>query len=597
MTIRMAVDLARLAVSPDDGRRGLYGRGPVTTTPTGLGLPAGAVADLGTWFNAAPVGWWRAQFPGLDLELRVRGTGELIVSTLDVAGRQQSRRLDLTRVTRMPVPDDVQWCWVSWRAGPGPARLDSSTWVASGLPTLPALRVTAVIPSFRRERQALSQLRRLLDPALTDVVARVILVDQAGTLRATPGMTEVVDLAGPRLMLCEQGNLGGSGGFARGMLEASAFPDEAVLLLDDDARIDPEILRRMVVLSALSSAAGRPTILGTPLFSAEQPTVLTTTTEVVVRSGFRWGRSDGLRGPVDLAASGPPDWGFVRPDAPTDYVGWWGALLPVGAIADLGLPAPYFLKWDDAEYGLRATRAGYRIRVAPGTAVWHPTWATKGTLSSWAAMPLHRNRLATAAAYGANRGVLVDSLAHQVKHVLSLQYDVADLWDAGLAEVLTGPGWLDGGGSSTRERAEQVLAGNPAATGLPRADTRTARPPTTRGFAGRPLSVARSIIGMFRPARVRHVATLRASEFHWSDAVGRDAVILEGAGRTLVRDPARARHAMARTLRLHATAARAWPTLVARYRVALPASTTAARWRVALNRPPAGVPERFDGAR
>ena len=67
------VDLARLALSPDDGHRGLYGRGPVTPTPTGLRLPAGALADLGTWFNAAPVAWWRALLPGLDLELKVRG--------------------------------------------------------------------------------------------------------------------------------------------------------------------------------------------------------------------------------------------------------------------------------------------------------------------------------------------------------------------------------------------------------------------------------------------------------------------------------------------------------------------------------------------
>ena len=371
-----------------------------------------------------------------------------------------------------------------------------------------------------------------------------------------------------------------------------------MLLLDDDARIDPESLRRMVVLSALCSAAGRPTILGTPLFSTERPTVLTATTEVVVRSRFRWSRSDGLHGPVDLAASGPPDWAFVRPDAPTDYVGWWGALLPTGASAELGLPAPYFLKWDDAEYGLRATQAGYRIRVVPGTGVWHPTWASKGTLSSWAALPLHRNRLATAAAYEAGRGVLVDSLVHQVKHVLSLQYDLADLWDAGLAEVLTGPGWLDGGGSSTREQAEKVLAAGPAGPGPLPAGMPTASRPTNRGHSGRLVSVAWSLIGVFRPMCVRDIVAIPAEEFHWSHAVGRDAVILEGAGRrALVRDPGRARHALARTLRLHAAAARRWPALVTSYRAALPASATAARWRAVLNLPPADVREGVDDAR
>ena len=61
------------------------------------------------------------------------------------------------------------------------------------------MRITAVIPTFRREREALTQLRHLLDPALTDVVARVVLVDQGGTLRTAPGMPETAAWAGPRL--------------------------------------------------------------------------------------------------------------------------------------------------------------------------------------------------------------------------------------------------------------------------------------------------------------------------------------------------------------------------------------------------------------
>ncbi len=47
-----------------------------------------------------------------------------------------------------------------------------------------------------------------------------------------------------------------------------------------------------------------------------------------------------------------------------DYNGWWMCLIPTAVIKEIGLSLPLFLKWDDAEYGLRANR-GLRYRVLP----------------------------------------------------------------------------------------------------------------------------------------------------------------------------------------------------------------------------------------
>jgi galactofuranosylgalactofuranosylrhamnosyl-N-acetylglucosaminyl-diphospho-decaprenol beta-1,5/1,6-galactofuranosyltransferase len=591
------VHLARLAAPPDDARRGLYWRGPAVWDPAGGGLwqPAGSTVDLGTWFNAAPLGWWRSLLPGSEVDLEVRGTGELTVTTLDASGARRSDVVEVTDTTRIRPPDDALWCWVTWRSGSQPAWLQALTWSAPAIDADPTARVTAVVPSYRRELEALAQVRRLLDPVLDDVVARVVLVDQAGTLAATPGMAETAERAGQRLLLCQQANLGGSGGFARGLLEATAFPDDAVLLLDDDAAIDPEGLRRMVVLSHRCAAAGRPTVLGSPLFAVERPTTLVALAEGIRPFGFRWGATDGLRAPTDLADSGPADWRFARPDARTDYVGWWGAVLPPGAPADLGLPAPYFLKWDDAEYGLRARRAGFRLCVVPGTGAWHPAWAAKATLGSWSAMPLHRNRLATAAAYGAGRSVLADSLVHQIKHVLSLQYDTADLWDLGLAEVLAGPGWMGNGASGTRERAEGTAPGRSGSV-LPAGTVPAVQPPP-RGVFAQVSAGAAALLGLVRPNRLRDVVAVDADRFHWSAALGRDALVLVGSDRTLVRDPRRARHTLIRTVAGHARAAARWPALIRRYQAALPAGATAARWRLVLDLTPADDLRRAEDGR
>jgi galactofuranosylgalactofuranosylrhamnosyl-N-acetylglucosaminyl-diphospho-decaprenol beta-1,5/1,6-galactofuranosyltransferase len=582
----MTVTVARLAVDADPRIRALYWRGEgISHDSDGFAVPPGHTLDLGTWFNAAPVAWWRALLPPTEFAAEVVGDGVLTVHTLDRRGVRRARRMTMSGWHRVTLDDDAVWCWLELRAGAGGGRLESLHWTSQAQARSPASRITAVVPTFGREQDAVRQVRRLLGTALSDVVRHVVLVDQAGTLPSASDMAELTETFGDRLVLLEQDNLGGSGGYARGMTESLSFPDDPVLLIDDDARIDAEGLRRMLILSTL---ARERTILGTPLFATEQPTALTALAEGVRSRDFRWGASDGLHEPVDLADSQPPAWTFARPTARTDYAGWWGALLPAGAIADLGLPAPFFLKWDDAEYGLRARRAGYVVSTVPGTGCWHPTWAAKGTISTWSAWPLHRNRLATAAAYGGGRGVLADSLAHQVKHVLSLQYDTADLWDRALGQVTEGSQWLESAWRDTRSQAEAVLAasasdgsssGIPAPRALP--DGRDA---AVRGGLGLILGASRSVLGLFRPARVRTVVEVAATEFGWRAGLGADVVVLAGSDRLLRRDPPRARRALARTVRLHLRAARRWQWLVADYAAALPVSSSPDRWASVLRR-------------
>ena len=40
-----------------------------------------------------------------------------------------------------------------------------------------------------------------------------------------------------------------------------------------------------------------------------------------------------------------------------DYNGWWMCMIPRQVAEELGQPLPLFIKWDDADYGLRAGRA------------------------------------------------------------------------------------------------------------------------------------------------------------------------------------------------------------------------------------------------
>lgn len=603
----MSIDLARLALTERTDRRELFWRGSAQMLDDfpdaggqALVLDSGATLDLGTWFNAAPVGWWRRLLGPGHVVLDVHGRGLLRVwrSVRGVASLVTSERIDGDWQTRLPRTDGVDWFWVDL-TDDGMFRgatcfLDSVRWSA-GRPArarVPATkaqaqRVTVVVPTYGREDDALDQVENLLGRGLEETVARVILIDQARTVRNAERAAEVFAAAGGRLTFIEQDNLGGSGGYTRGMLTSLEYPDDAVLLLDDDAQIEPEGLRRMLTLSG---AAIRPTILGTPLLSAEDPTRLQALAEGVRKRGFVWGHADGVPDAgVELAGSSPSEWDFASPAARVDYSGWWGTLLPAGAVSELGLSAPFFLKWDDAEYGLRARAAGYAVATVPGTGTWHPTWAGLGTISSWSAWPLHRNRLATAAAYGAGRSVLLNSFVHQVKHILSLQYDTADLWDGALEQFLAGPEWLVSDLRTIRSRGQAIVDAGKQNSGSQIGDdleqSHGSRVPISPD-PSRPVALVAALTGLVRPTRrFKHVGRVPMDEYSWERGLGRDAVRIEtseGGARWLVRDPLRARRSLMRTARLHLAAARRWRDLQQTYARALPLSYDPQQWRTTI---------------
>ena len=84
-------------------------------------------------------------------------------------------------------------------------------------------------------------------------------------------------MLGERLVLVRQQNLGGSGGFSRGMLEAlERAESDGVLLLDDDAISEPEAIFRAV---RFADAASRPIVVGGGMLHIDARSVLYTQSE------------------------------------------------------------------------------------------------------------------------------------------------------------------------------------------------------------------------------------------------------------------------------------------------------------------------------
>jgi galactofuranosylgalactofuranosylrhamnosyl-N-acetylglucosaminyl-diphospho-decaprenol beta-1,5/1,6-galactofuranosyltransferase len=447
--------------------------------------------------------------------------------------------------------------------------------------------LTLAVTTFDRPVSALGLLRRLADePEVLAVVDEVLVVDQ-GTRRlsAQPGFAEVADALGGRLRVLEQQNLGGSGGFARGMVETlRAERSRYVVLLDDDVVPEPESLLRAL---AFADRCRTPTLVSCSMLDLHEPTVLHTPGERVDPARFLWETVPPGEGDSDLAHAGLRTTPWLHTRLDVEFGGWWCCLVPVRTLREVGLALPLFLKWDDVELALRAGAAGFPTVALPGASVWHEPWTGKADTLDWQAYYHQRNRVVAALLHSATRRglrMLGESLEHTLVPLVMMRYSVVALRLRALEDVLRGPQDLH---DSLGTRLAQVRAlrashvdGRPVTPG-PGAPLPPAAPP-----AGRRRALARLAREVLRtsirtaPSGPPPFAAGPAEARLWRLAQVDSAWATDVAGTTseLRRDAPTAVRLLLRTLGLHARVLAGWPGLRTTYRAALPDLVAPETW-------------------
>ena len=193
------------------------------------------------------------------------------------------------------------------------------------------------------------------------------------------------------------------------------------------------------------------------MFDAAAPTTLYRLGEVMDRTRFTWTSLPGTPMNTDLAHTSVSDHAWLGPAYSVDFQPWWMCLVPRAAVEAIGLPMPFFLKWDDVEFGLRAKAAGFASVVLPGAVVWHDSWVGKDAESGWQAYFLLRNRIVTALLHDTRPTVLVaEWMAVSLRHLAQREPAAAAMRWAALKDVLHGPGWLHRDLGTARERAAET---------------------------------------------------------------------------------------------------------------------------------------------
>lgn len=570
-------------------------------------LPGQSEVSFAAYFNAFAAGYWRrwSSLTTVHLRLTVEGTGRVDVYRSKADGTQifergvvlsDGGRHELDLALDLRPFEDGGWYWFDLTTDDTELTLVEGGWYAA-VEGAGRAAVAIGMPTFNRPADCVATLIAIgEDPLVLEAVVAVILPDQ-GTrkVRDAPGFAAAAERLGDRLRIIDQPNLGGSGGYARIMYEALAIDCEQILYMDDDIILEPDSVLRAVAFSRFSR---EPMLVGGQMLSLQARSQLSTMGEVVDRSTFLWRNAPGTEPHHDLAAKSLKHTPWLHRRVDVDYNAWWMCLIPRVVAENLGLPLPLFIKWDDAEYGLRARGRGYRTATVPGIAIWHMSFLEKDDTSDWQAYFHYRNRFVAAALHGPDNptALLRDTAKRTLRHLMLLEYSAVALQEMALRDFLAGPealfATLPTALGDIRAKRAEYDDGRPldSATQVPLSnlDALAAQifpPPPTRPI---PIAkgLARSIVHNLRrpdPAHrtvpQRNVPSRQAQWFVLSRLDSATVSTPDGQGVTFRRrDPALFRGMLATSVRQLRDVARAWPDLRRRYRAALPELTSREAW-------------------
>lgn len=425
-------------------------------------LAAGTHLSCCTYFNAFPAGYWRywTRVSNVRFSAWTSGKGTVTVfrsTARGLAAPVQSFSIDtkhgdggtqrVEALLSLKGMLDGGFYWFDARADE-----DASLTVGGAVWQVPACdrrtpqpgTVSVAITTFNRPSYCLDQLRAIAgEPELRVRLDTVYCTDQGTDLVCNQdGFAAAADDLGGQLTYLQQANLGGSGGFSRGMFETvKAGRSDYTLLLDDDAISEPESILRAV---QFADYAARPVLVGGGMFHIDHRTVLHVQGERFDPRSMWMYPSRGAEFNHDFRSEPLSDSPALHSVKFSDFNGWWFCLIPTETMRAIGLGLPAFIKFDDIEYGVRAKKHGFPTVSLPGVAVWHMGWHDKDPARSWEEYFQVRNRWVCALLHYPNAGKasVFRMLYEEANLGLRMLYSGMALSQMALADVLKGPAYF-----------------------------------------------------------------------------------------------------------------------------------------------------------
>lgn len=562
-----------------------------------LRLDRGASAHTNTYFGRFAASYWQRWTTVTEVEvamtLEVGDRARIRLAASDIAGHR--RIIDSADVhsagrvvLRAPLDQYVDGgaLWLEFDAVGGELGITEVAWTAVAPESIRPVAIA--ICTFNRAPDCAATVAALAsDPAVLSALTAVYVVDQ-GTdpVEKQPLYTETAPRFGEKLHYIRQPNLGGAGGFTRGLYEVSSAGSfegsehADVILMDDDILCEPETVLR---LKAFANLTVEPTLVGAQMLFLLNPDYLNVGAEEAYLGELKHGQkvSKALRNTSMLKKNQER-----RVDA--GYNAWWTCLIPAEVVARIGLPLPVFFQWDDVEYGVRAREAGFVTVTLPNAAVWHADFYWKD-YDDWARYFSMRNSLIVSSLHADldPKNVTRQLFRTIAEHLVAMQYGLVNTTLQGIEDFLKGPKVLQDGGIAALAAARGGRADypetikHPAATApVNAADIQVRR---DSGDPSRPLLVlVKRAIQQWTGRTQPGLKAVPREDAHWWHVSLFDHVMVTDASQSGVRirrrDKARARALLLRTIRVLRRLHRELPELSRQYRAAVPELISRENW-------------------
>ncbi|MBB5913617.1 galactofuranosylgalactofuranosylrhamnosyl-N-acetylglucosaminyl-diphospho-decaprenol beta-1,5/1,6-galactofuranosyltransferase [Nocardia transvalensis] len=567
-------------------------KGKVGRERLSLRLEKGATAHTNTYFGRFAASYWQRWTTVTEVEvamtLTVGDRARIRLAASDIAGHRRiidtaDVRADGRVVLRAALDQYVDGgaLWLEFDAVGGDLTISELEW--SAVAPERVRPVAIAICTFNRAEDCAHTVAALAsDPTVLATIDAVYVVDQGtDAVEDRPLFQETKPRLGDKLRYLRQPNLGGAGGFTRGLYEVSAANEHAdVILMDDDILCEPETVLR---LNAFANLTAEPTLVGAQMLFLLNPDYLNVGAEETNLPLLRHGQKvpKALRNTSMLKRNQER-----RVDA--GYNAWWTCLIPAEVVARIGLPIPIFFQWDDVEYGLRAREHGFVTVTLPNAAVWHADFYWKD-FDDWARYFSSRNSLIVSALHtDLDPKAVTRKLFREItEYLVGMQYGLAHTTLQGIEDFLKGPRILQDGGQEALKQARtsrgdySETVKHPAATApIRNADIQVRR---AGGEPSRPVLVLikRAIqqwTGRVQPG----LKAVTREDAHWWHIGLFDHVMVTDASQSGVRirkrDKAKARALLLRTYRVLRRLRRELPTVSRQYRDAMPELTSRENW-------------------
>lgn len=281
--------------------------------------------------------------------------------------------------------------------------------IATDQKKLREISLGIVTCTYKKETYVKKTIETILqDKFLQEKAFNIYIVDNGKTLSPN-------DFNNSKIHFISHRNLGGSGGFTRGLIEAlQADRYTHFLLMDDDIELDTESIYKLI--SLYEYAKKDFAVAGSMLDLRKK--------HILYEAGALYGKAAEktklepfsvvpLKHNLDL--TNPHSLNNLLLEESIDYGGFWFFAFSKETIDRGGLIMPFFIKVDDMEFGLRITKQLMSQIIAfPSIAVWHEPFYAKDI--GWDNYYTIRNFLITNSVYGSSGYVNV--IKYMTKSVL-----------------------------------------------------------------------------------------------------------------------------------------------------------------------------------